>query len=260
MKKIVYLHYSIIIFFVTCITNHGICQSPIIPKTQSITTQKIINEISPFIDDDTAIICYVNLLAFNEVHKFDKILDQLPDKETFNNNIRQYLESIIKSPPIQNSKINQNIFSNLIENDITHLYFILNMKDLKFGPYFIFPNVQENTSKSKAIENFFGIENNTNGKLASTTWAVYQKNRMIIVGLHPILDFMKLIYYCPFEQYATMILFPALENSICGFNNISSIDKKKYINSRFKNFKSNDNRSFQLGMREVDDCNMIKLI
>ncbi|MDR2641943.1 MAG: hypothetical protein LBC74_04040 [Planctomycetaceae bacterium] len=265
MKIIFKFFVTIIIIFVACVTNHGICQTTEIQTTQSTSTQKIVEEISPLIDADTAIVCYVNLDTFKEIQRLSKIIERLAEIEQFNENIRRYFKSMTNiqnkndNIPNKNSKANRIDFSILIEQDITRLYLILNMKDLKFGPYFVIPDVQENTHKATVIEKFFGIKNNNDDVFKHTPWIVYKKKCAIIGGSNPILSYFQIIYYRPLEQFASMIK-PEIENATCGFNNLNYIDAKKYINDRFDNFKAIDNIKFQRGVKKLDDCNMIKLI
>jgi hypothetical protein len=133
------------------------------------------------------------------------------------------------------------------------------MRDLKFGSYFIIPNVQENTVRAKNIERFFGIKNIANNKDKFETWVIYKKNYMIVGGLNSVLSYITEIYYGD-EQIALRLVLPQMINTTCGFNNLSSLEKKNYIKKRFDNFKSSVNAKFYNGMNEVSNCDFIRTV
>jgi hypothetical protein len=258
------------IFFNICATKIGFCQSTNDQQTQSISAQKIVDEISLFIDDDTAIVCYVNLLAVKDGCKLVSIAERLAKVESFHERMRHNFTLL-------HQRINKKFFEQaaenllpLIEHGVTHLYIILNMRDLKFGAYFVIPDVQENSDKAKCIEKFFEIKNETKKGGKQETWiphkddgkqqtlSVYEKNSMIIVGSGST-SFLSLVYYTD-RKLTLMILTPQKMNAICGYYNLSPAERMKYVSERFKNFKPEVNKNFQQGIEELSDCSFIKSV
>jgi RHS repeat-associated protein len=260
MKTIYYFFVFATIFFNICATKIGFCQSTNDQQTQSISAQKIVDEISLFIDDDTAIVCYVNLLAVKDGYKLVSIAERLAKVESFHERMRHNFTLL-------NQSINKKIFEQaaenllpLIEHGVTHLYVILNMRDLKFGAYFVIPDVQENSDKAKCIEGFFNATtDDKNNKSESLTWSVFEKNYMIVGGQNPVLTGI-VIFYIEDEQMTQMLLMPQFSSATCRYYNLLPADRRKYINERFKNFKPSVNKKFQLGIEEVTDCNFIKAV
>ena len=267
MKKNFYLFGATIIFFVVCTIKIGICQSTSVDTIPSISTQKIVDEISPFIDEDTAIICYVNLIAMRNSHKFVDVAERLAKVESFHERVRYYFTTLRKIIEKKNAeKFLKELLeecSTLIENNITHMYIILNMRDLKFGAYFVIPNVQKNSDKAKSIERFFSTKKDIDEHLLVSNrqeiWSLYEKNYMIVGGQNSVLSEIAAIYFGE-EQIIQMLLIPQLANATCGYNNLAPHDRKEYINKRFKNFKSSINKNFQRGIEDVNDCNFIKSV
>jgi hypothetical protein len=257
--KTLFSFFEITIFlFLICATNNGNCQSTMDRQVQSLQTRQIVDEISSFIDDDTAIICYINLLAAKNYHQLVGDITRALQANITNKGILQFLKDQKKADNKDTSQLMEQ-FSPLVENNVTHLYFILNMRDLKFGSYFIIPEVQENTIKAKNIEKFFGVKTITNDKDKFETWAIYKKNYVIIGGFNSILSYINSIYYFD-ERLVLRILVSQRINAICGFYNLSVMDRKKYINQRFDNLKPSVNKNFQRGMEEVNDCDFIRTV
>jgi hypothetical protein len=225
----------------------------------------IVEEISPFIDDDTAIVCYVDLTAIQNVQRLIEIPDRLIEIDELPPFCRQYLSSVknvMLAPKAVTGSLE--LLTPLLENKVTHLYIILNMKDMKFGPYFVIPGVNEYTTRARDIERFFGVLSQSayenSSKKSDNVWAVYCKNCMIVGGSNFILSSINLIYNRPFEEYTTMMLFPQLESSFCGFYNLSFEDRKRNIKARFDNFNANKSVNFIRGLNELRDCNLIKSV
>ncbi|MDR2643086.1 MAG: hypothetical protein LBC74_09860, partial [Planctomycetaceae bacterium] len=270
MKKIFYFFVTITIFFVICATKFGNCQPTDAQQTLPISTQKIIDEISPFIDNDTAIVCYINLLAVKESYKLANIADGLSKVESFHERIRQNFTTISQRNDRKNSEKLWQELSSIIECGVTHTYIILNIRDLKFGAYFVLPDVQKNSDKAKCIEKYFEINNETKNDDKSQikfvhqddgkpqTLAVYKENYMIVVGAKSV-SFFSMIYFVD-RQLVLMLLEPQRMNAICGYYNLSLPERKEYINKRFENFKPSSNEKFQHGIKEVNDCNFIKAV
>jgi hypothetical protein len=260
MRTIFYFFEVVIILFAICATKIGICQSTDGQQTPPISTHKIIDDISPFIDEDTAIVCYVNLLAVKDCYKLADIAERLAKVESFHERVRYYFAltgQIIGKNTID--KYSEQ-FSVLTANNVTHTYIILNMRDLKFGAYFVFTDVQENSNKAKCIDKFFNENADGNDvKNKQSTWSVYEKNCMIVGGQNSVLARIATIYIED-EQLVQMLLIPQMCNAICGYYNLSLVDRKNYIRKRFETFKPVINKKFQQGIEEVNDCDFVKSI
>jgi hypothetical protein len=268
MKTIIF--FGVTILFAICATKIGICQSIDGQQTPPISTHKIIDDISPFIDEDTAIVCYVNLLAVKDCYKLADITERLAKVESFHERVRYYFA-------LMNQRMDKKFYTQLAESivpllecGITYTYIVLNMRDLKFGAYFVFPDVQENSYKAKCIEKFFDIKNDTknDGKQEiwfahkddgkSQTLTVYKENSMIAVGAKSI-SILSIIYFTD-RELALMILNPHMMNAICGYYNLPPVDRKNYIRKRFETFKPVINKKFQQGIEEVNDCDFVKSV
>jgi hypothetical protein len=258
MKKIFYC------FVIFCCLNFidANADEGILPH---LISRNIVNEISPFIDEDTALVCFVDLGAVKDYHRFAKIVRKISESSVIPKRLQQnlsFIESALEKS--SNESATWLDLTPLIESNVTHLYIILNMRDTKFGPYFVIPNVKENSGTAKNIELFFGIkpiaDNKADNKEKQNRWAVYQNDYMIIGGSNVVLFNIAMIYSYPIEQYVFDLVMAETENAICGFNNLSNNEQQKYIKERFKNFKACKNENFCNGIEELDDCNMFKSV
>ncbi|MGL4942364.1 MAG: hypothetical protein ACRC46_04150 [Thermoguttaceae bacterium] len=248
-----YIHIIAIVFFYVMLsefTRGNENQSDISP---SIISQ----EIEPFIDNDTALICYVDICSLLEVSDFSSLAEELARPKELDRGLRNTLSLIkVAFDNMKTYSQGKDALESLLKNDITHIYIVLNMKDLKFGPYIVVPNVKESSDKSRAVKQFMGISE-TNGQEANC-WVVYSRDAMIIAG-HPMLSMLHMCYH-PLIDQTYLLFFPSYIKTLNGFYGLTAEQKKEYIHNRFETFLSVKSDDFQQAIASLEGANFVKAV
>ncbi len=234
-------------------------------KSNFLTSAEMAREIEPFIDDDTALVCYVNLQECKKLPNFAPLLGELLLPEELDIGIRESLSSgkqTLGRTSVVVDKVTP--LEVLIEQGVTHYYTILNMKDIKFGPYLIFPDVKEDSSKARAIQQHFGRPEESVPETPEKWWIVYAHNAMIMVG-HPILYRLQSYYHTWTEnvsyisEQAHLMFVPAPLKTLNGFYGLTPEQKQLYLNKRFASFRPTQPKGLREAFSRFDDNDCVKM-
>jgi hypothetical protein len=219
-----------------------------------ITSEKIANEIAPFVDEDTALICYIDCEAMNNLHKLSVIFDEATDDRcnAVGASVKQVLLAIKTTLQTLKSQPNKHPFTPLLDAGINRMYIVLNMKYLHVGAFYVIPLAGRDDKKISVIEKFFQIDNKKN----SQTWITTKDDFVIIGGNNMILSNINFCFeFLPSE---TISLTSMLTDSYR-----YKLDEKfqsEYRANMFKNFHSQKSEMLLTAIREIESCDAIKLI
>ncbi|MGL4942786.1 MAG: hypothetical protein ACRC46_06310 [Thermoguttaceae bacterium] len=140
--------------------------------------QEIYDEISCFVDEDTAMVCRIDLKSLSDVQKLPSAINAFEKCHNFSIATKARLAQVSEALSNGQQKV-ADFFSPLTKIGIKHLYIIVNMRDLNFGPYFVIPSANnEDDSELQAVRDFFEVTNENK----RSSWILKQDAYYIVGG------------------------------------------------------------------------------
>jgi nicotinamide riboside kinase len=228
----------------------------------AMTADKISAEIAPFVDDDTVFVCYVDCVTANSLHKLSAICTNLieADNNTVGLRVKNVLKQVDDYWRHVESKQQKGNFSQLLESNINHFYFVYNLKYLHLGAFYVVPSVGEDKEKITVVEKFFGVQNDEN----TSTWSLTKDDYLIIGGKNIVLRY--ITGWFRYQEglgsiysFASIMTddFRYVTGGMSSAGKVSNIEHRKKL---FKNYPSKNTPELQNALNELEDSNAIKII
>jgi hypothetical protein len=232
------------------------------------TTDEILKEIEPFVDNGTVLVCYIDCAAMNEINKLSIITKSALNlnDNIIGTNVKNTLKQINLILDNMEVKNNSGYFSNLLDCDITHFYIVFNIKYKLLGAFYVIPSIGNDGKKIVAAKKFFHVKDKKEISKTTLTWIHTKDNYLIVGGSTDVV----LMYFS--HWFVLPAMMPEGFSSIASHytdefkylmeNECLTTEKSfsKYRNDIFKNYKPQYIPSLRLAFDDLKNDNAIKLI